>query len=111
MNEGGDRRVNQGESSQNVNLLNRMEYQMLLQQQQVQLLREQRRGLEFNLTEQPMLTSLLPEKVTNFLIQCEVYEATLEETSEFGLIPRDHQSFLSKLKNHTTIIEFHCSFC
>ena len=52
---------------------------MLLEQQQLQLLRVQCRGLEFNLTEKQMLTSLLLDEVAN-PHSVGVYEASLQET-------------------------------
>ena len=59
--------------------LDPLQLQYLLQQQQIKLLEEQRRVMELNVTEKPMLASLLPEDVNHFLTQWEVYEGNLRE--------------------------------
>ena len=52
----------------------------MVQQQQLRLLEEQRRVMELNLTEKPVLSTLLPEDVNKFLIEWEVYSETLRAT-------------------------------
>ena len=85
----GDSENMTAENSENMNVeasagngqvaLDPLQLQYLLQQQQIKLLQEQRRVMELNVTEKPILSSLLPEDVNNFLTQWEVYENTLQQ--------------------------------
>ena len=60
--------------------MEQMQWQLLFQQQQMKILEDQQRAMEFNIKEKPMLATLLPEDVNNFLIEWEVYEDTLRQT-------------------------------
>ena len=52
--------------------LNSQQLSLLIQREQLKLLEEQHRALEFNIKERPMLGSLLPEDVNNFLNEWKV---------------------------------------
>ena len=60
--------------------MEQMQWQVLFQQQQMKILEDQQRAMEFNIKEKSMLATLLPEDVNNFLIEWEVYEDTLRQT-------------------------------
>ena len=59
--------------------LNAQQLSLLIQREQLKLLEEQRRALELNIKERPMLGSLLPEDVNNFLNEWEVYKNTVKQ--------------------------------
>ena len=59
--------------------LNSQQLSLLIQREQLKLLEEQRRALELNIKERPMLGSLLPEDVNNFLNEWEVYKNTVKQ--------------------------------
>ena len=54
----------------------------LIQEQQLQLQKQQRKAAEYNIKEYPLLKTLLPEEMSKFLTRFAVYEESLKQGLE-----------------------------